>query len=259
MRRTVLSAVVLAALGACSPKSHGKSVRVAAAADLQRAFEELGKSFEKKTGITPVFDFGSSGLLAKQIEQGAPFYLFAAANKDYVDAAVKSGHCDAASVQLYARGRIVVWCPSGVAAPTKLADLADPRFKRVAIANPVHAPYGRAAKQALEQAGVWDALQGKLVLGDNIEATMEYARQKAVDAAVVALSLAVVADGGAFLPIDQAQYDPLEQELVVCGNGEEADAARQLVRYINSPEGREVMTRYGFLLPNEQAPAAAKK
>ena len=227
-------------------------MRVAAASDLSRAFEELGKAFENKTGITPIFDFSSSGLLAKQIEQGAPYYLFAAASKDYVDAAVQSGHCDAASVKPYARGRIVVWCPTGVVAPVKLADLADPRFKRIAIANPEHAPYGRAAKQALEHAGLWDGLQDRIVLGDSVQAAMKYAKEDSVDAAVVALSLAVVTDGGAFLPIDQSQYDPLDQELVVCGNGEEADAAHRLAEYISSPEGREVMTRYGFLLPAEQ-------
>ena len=129
---------------------------MAAASDLTRAFEDLGKAFENKTHITPVFTFGSSGLLAKQIEQGAPFYLFAAANKEYADEVVASGRCDAGTLRPYARGRIVVWCPSGVQAPTKLADLADPRFKRIAIANPEHAPYGRAAKQALEKEGIWD-------------------------------------------------------------------------------------------------------
>ena len=251
MRRTVAVALLGIAAAACSPRSHGKTVRVAAAADLSRAFEELGRSFEKRTGITPVFDFGSSGLLAKQIEQGAPFYLFAAANQDYVAQAVKSGRCDATSVEPYARGRIVVWCPSGVAAPVKLADLTDPRFKRIAIANPDHAPYGLAAKQALEKAGLWDQLQNRIILGENVEATMQYARSGNVEAAIVALSLAVVTDGGSFLPIDQSEYAPLEQQLVVCGNGEEADNARQLVKYINSPEGREVMTRYGFVLPGE--------
>ena len=238
--------VVLALVAACSSKTHSRTVRVAAAADLTRAFEELGKAFEKKTGIAPQFDFGSSGLLAKQIEQGAPYYLFAAANRGYVDEAVQSGHCDAATIKLYAKGRLVVWCGNGVAAPTKLADLADARFKRVAIATPEHAPYGRAATQALEKAGIWDGLQDKLVLGDSVQAAMQYARTGGVDAAIVALSLAVVTDGGSFLPIDPSQYDPLDQSLVVCGNGEEADAARQLAQFIDSPEGREIMTRYGF-------------
>jgi molybdate transport system substrate-binding protein len=249
VRWTLLVAVVAAA---CSSKKHDRTVRVAAASDLSRGFEELGKSFEKKTGITPVFDFSSSGLLAKQIDQGAPYYLFAAASQAYIDEVVKSGHCDASTIRPYARGRIVVWCPTGTAPPTQLADLANPRFRRVAIANPEHAPYGHAAKQALEKLGIWDQLQDRLVLGESVQAAMKYAQDKSVDAAVVALSLAVVTDGGSFLPIDQASYDPLDQELVVCGSGEEADAARQLVAYIASPEGREVMTRYGFLLPSEQ-------
>ncbi|HUJ57713.1 MAG TPA: molybdate ABC transporter substrate-binding protein [Kofleriaceae bacterium] len=248
MRRTVVLALLLAA---CSSRGHGKTVRVAAAADLERAFDELAAAFEKKTGITPVIDFGSSGLLSKQISQGAPYYLFAAANADYVDQAVESGRCDATTRNSYARGRVVVWCPSGVAPPVKLADLADPRFKRIAIANPEHAPYGMAAKQALIRAGIWDQLQDKLVLGDNVQITMQYARDHTVDASLVALSLAVVTDGGSFLPIDTSQYDPLDQQLVVCGNGPEADYARRLAAYIGSPDGRELMARYGFHLPDE--------
>ncbi|MBV8760306.1 MAG: molybdate ABC transporter substrate-binding protein [Deltaproteobacteria bacterium] len=249
MRRLVL----LALLAACSSKNSGRTVRIAAASDLARAYEELGTAFQKKTGITPQFQFGSSGLLAKQIEQGAPFFLFAAANKEYADQVVTAGRCDAKSERLYARGRIVVWCPTGTAAPVKLTDLTDPRYKKIAIANPEHAPYGRAAKQALEKAGIWDALQPKLVLGDSVQSTMQYARSGAVDAAVIALSLAVVSDGGSFLKIDDDQYDPLDQSMVVCGNGEEADAAHQFEEFISSPDGREVMTRYGFVLPDAHA------
>ena len=249
MRRLVL----LALLVACSSKNHGRSVRIAAASDLARAYEELGKAFQKKTGITPQIQLGSSGLLAKQIEQGAPFFLFAAANKDYADQAIASGRCDKASARTYARGRIVVWAPNGVNAPTALTELTDPRFKKIAIANPEHAPYGRAAKQALEKAGIWDAIQPKLVLGDSVQATMQYARTGTVDAAIIALSLAVVSDGGSFLKLDDTQYDPLEQVMVVCGNGAEADAAHQFEDLNSSPQGREVMTRYGFMLPDPHA------
>jgi molybdate transport system substrate-binding protein len=235
-------------------KPTGRVVRVAAAADLSRAFEELGKAFEAKTHITPVFSFDSSGLLAKRIDEGAPYALFASAGKSYIDDVVKNGKCDAASVRSYARGRIVVWCPNGVQAPKTLADLADRRFQRIAIADPDQAPYGIAAKQALVRAGVWDKVADRVNYGADVQTTMQLAKTGAVDAAIVALSLAVVADGGTSLPIDQASYDPLEQQLIICGTGEEADAARELADYITSAAGREVMTRYGFLLPSEQPP-----
>jgi molybdate transport system substrate-binding protein len=248
-------AVLLCAVGlaaGCSSKSSTRKVRIAAASDLAKAFDELGKEFESRTGIAPEFNFGSSGLLAKQIEQGAPYFLFAAANQSFVDQVARSGRCDAGSTKMYARGRIVVWTPSGVAAPVKLADLTEPRFKKIAIANPEHAPYGVAAKQALEKLGLWPQIEGRIVLGENVLATMLYARERNADAAIVALSLAVVSDGGAYLAIAPALHDPLDQQLIVCGNGEEADAARQFSAFVSSREGREVMTRYGFLLPDEK-------
>lgn len=224
---------------------------MAAAADLAQAFEEVGKAFQARTGIEPLFTFGSSGMLAKQIEQSAPYFLFAAANRAYAEAAAASGHCDSGTMTSYALGRVVVWTPPGVAAPAKLADLADPRFSKIAIANPEHAPYGMAAQQALEKAGIWDTIKDRLVLGDNVQATLRFAQTRNADAAIVALSLAVVNDGGAFLQIDPAMHTPLDQNLVVCGTGTEADYARQLVAFIASPDGREIMTRYGFLLANE--------
>jgi len=247
-----LLALALVATAACSRSGH--KVRIAAAADLARAFAELGIEFKSKTGITLELEFGSSGLLAKQIEQGAPFSLFAAANREYVDQAVKSGHCDGATAHPYARGRIVVWTPAGVQAPAALADLTDPRFHKIAIANPEHAPYGRAAREALDKAGVWAQLQDRIVLGENVQATMLYARDHNADAAIVALSLAVVTDGGAFLPIDPAMHAPLDQAMVVCSGGGEDDAraAQRFAAFVSSREGREVMTRYGFLLPDEQ-------
>jgi len=249
-----MNAVVLALaliVAGCSSKSSGRTVRVAAASDLAKAFEEIAKEFEAKTKIKPVIDFGSSGLLAKQIEQGAPYFLYAAANKMFSERVIQAGRCDGGTAKLYARGRIVVWTPTGVAAPVKLADLADERFKRIAIANPDHAPYGVAAQQALQKAGVWSAIEDRIKLGPDVQTTMLYARKGEVDAAIVALSLAVVTDGGSFLKIEADLHEPLDQQMVVCGNGEEADAARQLADFISSREGREIMTRYGFLLPGE--------
>lgn len=250
----VLAFLVGAAAAACSPKkAPERKIRVAAASDLALALGELAKDFMAKTGITVESEFGSSGLLAKQIEHGAPFTLFAAANREFVDQVVKAGKCDGSTARPYARGRLVVWTPSSVAPPAALADLADPRFRKIAIANPEHAPYGRAARQALEKSGVWAQIQDRIVLGENIQATMIYARDGNADAALVALSLAIAADGGASLPVDPSLHTPLDQAMVVCGQGEAADAAKQFEDFISSKEGRAVMTRYGFTAPGDAA------
>ena len=149
----VVAASLVVAAGCSSDKPAGRTVRVAAASDLSRAFGEVNKAFTAKTGITPLVDFGSSGLLAKQIEQGAPYGIFFAANKEFADQAVKTGKCDATSTQLYARGRVIAWTKTGPA-PATLAELAsDPKWKKIAIADPNHAPYGKAAKEALVKAG----------------------------------------------------------------------------------------------------------
>lgn len=254
MRSTLARLAILVVLAACSKRASGRKVRVAAASDLQRAFSEVFKEFHKRTGIAVEPNFGSSGLLAKQIEQSAPYFLFAAANKAFVEQVVAAGKCDGSTAALYGRGRIVVWTTEKVGKVTKLDELASDRFKKIAVANPDHAPYGLAAKQALQKLGLWDQLQPKLVLGDNIQATMLYAKDGNADAAIVALSLAVVADNGHSLTIDPALYDALDQQLVVCGSGPEADDARQLATFVNSPEGREIMTRYGFQLADGQKP-----
>jgi molybdate transport system substrate-binding protein len=244
--------------GACPRRSDaGRKLRVAAAADLTKAFSELAGQFKTKTGITVELEFGASGVLARQIELGAPFAMFAAANRSYVDQVVRSGRCDGATATSYARGQIVVWTSAKVRPPKTLAELADPRFKRIAIANPDQAPYGKAAKQALESAGLWPQLQDRILLGDNIHATMLRARNGDADAAIVAHSLAVAAERGASLPIDTALYAPLDQALVICGTGEAAAAAKQLAALIASHDGRELMTRYGFALPEEQVPLRA--
>lgn len=248
----LLALAIAVSLGACSkPTTSGKTVRIAAASDLQKAFTELAKDFEKKTGIHAEINFGSSGLLAKQIEQGAPFYLFAAANKSFTEQVVSAGRCDGSTAQLYARGRLVVWTAAGKPAPVTFDDLAKPEYTKIAIANPEHAPYGVAAKQALQNAGIWDRVANRIVLGENVSATLLYAKNHDADAAIVALSLSMVTEGGTTLRVDPALHDPLDQQLVVCGKGAEADLARQFATFLGGKDGREVMIRYGFILPSE--------
>jgi molybdate transport system substrate-binding protein len=254
MRRLIAtSAAALLLAGACGGKrGDGKQIRVAAAADLQRAFAELGPAFQKKTGIEPVFIFGSTGLLTKQIENGAPFDALAAANVTYVDEVVKAGDCDGATQSLYARGRLVVWTPPSVAPPATLAELADPRFARIAIANPEHAPYGIAARMAMQKAGVWNAVESRMVYGENVQQALQFAQSGNADAAVIAQSLLTASDAGRTLSVDPSMHDPIDQAMVVCKNGGNADGAKQFVQFVASPAGREIMTRYGFLLPGEQ-------
>jgi molybdate transport system substrate-binding protein len=253
--RVVALLFVFGALGACSNRAedHGKHLRIAAAADLKAAFGEVAGAFEKKGGGTVKASFGSTGLLAKQIQEGGPFDVFAAANVSYVDDVVKAGACDGSTKSLYARGRIVVWTSSksGVAPPTSIADLRDQRFSKIAIANPDHAPYGKAAEQALEHAGVLGAVKPKLVLGENVQQALQFAQTGNADAAIVALSLAIVAENGAYVPVDESLHAPIDQALVVCKNGGNANAGKQFAEFVSSADGRAIMKRYGFLLPGE--------
>ncbi len=231
----------------------GQPLRVAAAADLALAFEELGKQFERETGRRVDFTFGSTGLLERQIEEGAPFDVFAAANVSFADDAVRAGVCDGETKRIYGEGRIVVWARDAASLPRGVDALASSRFQKVAIANPEHAPYGKAAEQALANAGVWSTVKPRTVFGDNVQQTLVFAQTGNVDVAIVALSLAVKA-GGAYVPIDPSLHAPIEQAMVVCGKGRAGAKAREgraFVDFVSSPTGRDTMRRYGFLLPGE--------
>jgi molybdate transport system substrate-binding protein len=236
-----------------APAGDTAPIKVAAAADLAFAFKDVGAAFERKTGSKVSFTFGSTGQLAKQISEGAPYDVFAAANVSYVDDVVKAGACDPDTKARYARGRIVIWTKksSGVAAAAALTDLTDARFVKIAIANPDHAPYGRAAKQALEAAGVWEAVKPKIVYGENVQQTLQFAQTGNTEAAISALSLATVAEDGAYQLIDESLHKPIDQALVVCHRGTSAEVARDFTAFVNSRDGRAIMTRYGFLLPGE--------
>jgi molybdate transport system substrate-binding protein len=243
-----------AALAQGSPASaNPPAMKVAAAADLAFAFKDVGAAFEQKTGKKATFTFGSTGQLAKQISEGAPYDVFAAANVSFVDDVVKAGACDPSTKTMYARGRIVVWTKksSGIAAATAITDLTDARFVKVAIANPEHAPYGRAAKEAMESAGIWDAVKPKIVYGENVQQTLQFAQTGNTEAAIAALSLATVTEDGAYLLIDESLHKPIDQALVICKHGTNADAGREFTAFVNSADGRAIMRRYGFLLPGE--------
>jgi molybdate transport system substrate-binding protein len=242
--------LALACVTACKDKStttpaHDE-LTVAAASDLTPAFEEIGRAFEAANGIKVVFMFGSTGMLTRQIENGAPVDVFAAANVSYVDELDKNGLIIPDSRAIYARGRITLWTRDD--SPIRLqgvADLARPEVMRIAIANPDHAPYGLAAKQALESVGIWDRVKPKLVYGDNIRQTLQYAETGNVDVSIVALSLSVQGHGRWTL-IPEELHQPIDQGLGIIKTTKHEQAARAFIAFIEGPQGQEIMKKYGL-------------
>jgi len=247
--------IALACVTACKDKSPVNTtsapapqheLTVAAASDLTPAFEELGREFESATKTKVVFVFGSTGMLTRQIENGAPVDLFAAANVSYVDQLEQKGLIIPDTKAIYARGRITLWTSND--SPVRLqgiADLARPEVQRIAIANPDHAPYGLAAKQALQNAGIWERVQPKLVYGDNIRQTLQYAQTGNVEVAIVALSLSIQSNGRWTL-IPEELHQPIDQGLAVIKGTQNEQAARAFATFISSPQGKAVMKKYGF-------------
>jgi molybdate transport system substrate-binding protein len=240
---------------ACRPPSGPppKTLTVAAASDLTPAFEEVGRLFERETGTKVVFSFGSTGSLAKQIEHGAPVDLFAAANVSFIDGLGQKGLIVPGTKALYARGRITLWIAPGAKVEiTKLEDLARPEVRKVSLANPEHAPYGMAAREALQSLGLWERVRPKCVYGTNVRQALQFAETGNVDAAIVALSLSRQGQGRWFL-IPEHLHRPLDQALAVIKNSPREREARQFAAFISGEQGRAVMRNYGFLLPGEVA------
>ncbi|HSJ29647.1 MAG TPA: molybdate ABC transporter substrate-binding protein [Acidimicrobiia bacterium] len=237
------------------PLTGREALLVAAAADLRPAFERIGEIFTAETGHEVVFDFGSSGQIAQRIIEGAPVDVYASANVDFVDAVLDAGRGDRATKATYAFGRITIWSRadrwSGWDTIEEL--VADPAVRFVGIANPAHAPYGAAARQAFESKGLWETVEPRLVYGENISDTQRLADTGDADAAIVALSLAIAAgERGGWALLDDGLHQPLEQALVVITDDERrVAAARAFVQLVNAPSGREVMIEFGFALPGE--------
>ena len=250
--RALALIIVVVFLTSCRSSDAPVTLTVSAAADLTPAFEELGERFRNETGIKVTFNFGSTGQLTQQIEQGAPVDLLAAANVSFVEELERQNLIFPDTKALYAQGRITLWTRSD--SPLKLEhveDLAKPEVRRIAIANPEHAPYGEAAREALQSAGIWDRVSSRLVFGENINQTLQYAETGNVDAAIVALSLSVSSKGHWVLIPDQL-HKPLNQALAVIRSTRHEAEARRFATFINSPQGRPIMRKYGFVLPGEE-------
>lgn len=230
---------------------------VAAAADLNAALPEVASLFTKATGKKVKLTFGSSGNFAQQIQNGAPFEVYMSADEGYVQKLAAAGKTVDAG-QLYAIGRIGLFQPTGspIKADANLQDLGaaarDGRLQKFAIANPEHAPYGRAAQEALTHAGLWEAIRPKLVMGENVAQATQFATTGSAQGGIIPLSLAVtpqVKAAGTFALIPADWHQPLRQRAVlVKGAGE---TARAFYAFLQGPAARAVFRRYGFVLPGE--------
>ena len=248
---TIIALTLVASCNRNPPVKDNSEITVAAAADLTPAFEELGREFQAAHSIKVVFSFGSSGLLEKQIENGAPMDIFAAANTDYIDQLDKKGLIIPGTRAIYARGRITLWTPKDSPLHIeKIGDLTSADVKRIAIANPDHAPYGMAAREALQKAGVWDSVKPKLIYGDNIRQTLQFAQTGNVEVAIAALSLSLQSEGHWAL-IPEELHKPLDQAFALIKGTKNEKAAREFAEFINGPQGRTIMRKYGFTLPGE--------
>jgi molybdate transport system substrate-binding protein len=251
--RTVAACAALigVALVSATPAAAPSTLTVFAASDLAFAFRELIPHFERAAGVKVTLVLGSTGNLAKQVEHGAPADVFFAADQTFIDELVAKGAVVGETRALYAQGRIVL-ATAHAAGPrlTGLAQLLEPRIRRVAIANPAHAPYGRAAEEALRAAGVWDAVRAKLVYGENIRQALQFVESGAAEAGIVALSIARV-PGVEWVAIDPALHKRLDQAVAVVRRSPQPTLAVAFIQFVNAPAGRAVMKRHGFLLPDE--------
>ena len=230
---------------------------IAAASDLKFALEEVTARFRTETKKEVRLSFGSSGNYFRQIGQGAPFQLFLSADEDFVLRLHQAGHTEDRGV-LYATGRIVLFAPQG--SPLSVDDqmaglksaIANNQIRRFAIANPEHAPYGRAAEQALRKLGLWEALQGKLVLGENVSQAAQFAASGSTQGGIFAYSLALapaVAQQGRYVLLPADLHQPLRQRMVLIkGAGE---TARAFYAYLQQPAARKILEQYGFVVPAE--------
>lgn len=248
------------------PQAAAKScgaVTVAAASDLTYAMNEIAANFEKAAGCTVRLSMGSSGNFLTQIENGAPFDVFFSADIAYPKELEAKGLAAPGSTYLYAIGKIVLWTrnDSGLDVGKGFSALREPGVRKIAIANPEHAPYGRAAEEALRQAGVYDAVKDRLVLGENISQAAEFAESGNADAGILALSLVVspaMKDKGHSWNIPENLYAPIQQGVVVVGGSKNPQGARQFLDYIKMPATAALLERYGFVLP-AQIPGKGKR
>lgn len=223
-----------------------QEVVVAAAANLSGPFQTLGPKFEAATGIHPVFSFASTAELAHQIENGAPFDVFAAADRAHVEELVHKDLVKPGSQSTYAEGVLALWVPpDSKAQVAHLKDLTSSSVRVIGVAKPVLAPYGDAAVAALQHAGIWDQVRDKIVYAENISMAKQFGSSGNADVVLTAYSL-VIREHGTVIKVDPALYSPIEQSLAILAHPPHPQPAQTFVDFLCRGAGREVLREYGY-------------
>jgi molybdate transport system substrate-binding protein len=245
--------LVCAALTFCIPGTASpQELHVAAAADLNFALPEIAKAFEAQTGTKVQISFGSSGNLFAQIQSGAPFDVFYSADMGYPEKLAASGQALAETLRQYASGRLVLWVRNDSKLNFErdgIKALLDPSVKKIAIANPEHAPYGRAAVAALQKVKLYDQVKDKLVFGENISQTAQFVTSGNADVGLISLSLAQAADlqkQGRFWRLPPEIADSLPQGAIVLKQSASSQLAQKFVDFVSCPIGAHILAQYGF-------------
>jgi molybdate transport system substrate-binding protein len=239
-------------LGSCNARrapEPAAKLTVAAAANLTDVFGEVERAFKAKTGGEVVFSYGSTAELAQQIDNGAPFDLFAAADTEHIDSLVKSRKLTADSRAIYALGQLALWIPKGEQSGVReLKDLTGRQVRFIAVAQPELAPYGQATIEVLKNAKIWDAVQPKVVYANSISQAKQMAESGNADATFTAYSL-VLHDRGSVLKIDSHLYHPIEQAIAIVASSPRIEQAKQFRSFLLGPDGRTILAKSGYLLP----------
>ncbi len=255
------AAILLSVLAVLGPAAAAQQVTVAAAADLNYALKDLAARFEQQTGNKVALSFGASGNLYAQLQNGAPYDLFFSADADYPRKLGEAGLIDKLSLQTYAIGHLVMWLPqsmtafAGDGAPTReriSGVLLRPEVKRIAIANPEHAPYGRAAMAALDRLGIKDQVKSKLVMGENVGQAAQFAQSGNAQAALISLSLAMsppMKSAGDYWELPADTYPEITQVAGTVAASRHKQAAQAFLEFVRSGAGAAILKQYGFAVP----------
>src|ERR1700676_814356 len=246
-----LSLIALLAAGFISQLCIAQKITVAAAADLQFAMQDVAARFQKQTGKTVKLIYGSSGNFFQQIQNGAPFDMFFSANLDYPKKLEAAGLVEPGSFYQYAKGKIVIWVrnDSTLDLGSGMQVLLDPSVKKIAIANPQHAPYGQAAVAAMQKENVYGKVKDKFVLGENISQAASFVVSGSADVGIVALALALspnMKDKGRYVEVPSGEYPPIEQAGVTPRSSRNKETAGQFLFFFKSGAIADVLKSYGF-------------